>query len=113
MQAGIESLFITEMLVENQILGSQYRFAAYIVGIHPLPSARHCTAVEDYHQTVIVSITQNTFIQTHGFLFVSTEEIDFDTFHTLLLKPFHFTLADNRIIHHIDRPLLDIIPVAA
>ena len=113
MQAGIESLFITEMLVENQILGSQYRFAAYIVGIHPLPSARHCTAVEDYHQAVIVSITQNTFIQTHGFLFISTEEIDFDTFHTLFLKPFHFTLADNRIIHHIDRPLLDIIPVAA
>ena len=113
MQTGIESLFVTVVLVENQILGSQYRFAAYIVGIHPLPSARHCTTVEDYHQTMIVSITQNTFVQTHGFLFVSTEKVDFDTFHTLLLEPFHFTLADNRIIHHVDRPLLDIIPVAA
>ena len=113
MQTGIESLFVTVVLVENQILGSQYRFAAYIVGIHPLPSARHCTAVEDYHQTMIVSITQNTFVQTHGFLFVSTEKVDFDTFHTLLLKPFHFTLADNRIIHLIDGTLLDIIPVTA
>ncbi|CDA82434.1 unknown [Bacteroides sp. CAG:754] len=112
MQAGIEGLFVTEVLVENHILGSQHRFASYVVRIHTLPTARDGTAVEDNHQSVVVCITEDLFIQTHRFLFVATEEIDFDSFHPKALQPFHFTLADDGVIHMVDRPLFYIIPIA-
>jgi len=112
MQTGIESLFITEVLAENHIFGGQYSLAAYIVRVHTFPSARDGATVEDYHQTVVVSITQNIFIQAHRFLLVATKEINFDSFHSKTLQPFHFTFADNSIVHVIHRPLLNIIPIA-
>jgi len=110
-QTSIESLFITEVLIENHILRSQHRFTAHIIGIHPFPSARQGTAVEDNHQSMIIGIAQDSFIQTHGLLLVTTEKIDLDTFNSLTLQPFHFTLACNGVIHQIRRSLLDIIPV--
>ena len=112
MQTGIESLFITEVLAENHIFGGQYSLAAYIIRVHTFPSARDGATVEDYHQTVVVSITQNIFIQAHRFLLVATKEINFDSFHSKALQPFHFTFADNSIVHVIHRSLLNIIPIA-
>ena len=112
MQASIESFLITKVLVENHILGCEHSLATYIVGVHTFPSARDGTAVEDYHQTMIVSITQDIFIQTHRLLFVSTKEINFDSFHSKTLQPFHFTFADNGIVHVIHWSLLNIIPIA-
>ena len=111
MQTSIKSLFIAEMLVEYHILGCQYGFTTYIIRIHAFPSARNRTTVEDHHQAVIVGITQYIFIQAHRLLLVATKEIDFDTFYSETLQPFHLAFADNGVVHVINRPLLNIIPI--
>ena len=98
-QRGIEGLVITEMLAKYQILGSQHRLAAYVIGIHPFPAARQGTAVEDNHQTVVVGIAQNLLVQTQGLLLVTAEEVYFDTLHTQTLQPAHLLLAGNGVIH--------------
>lgn len=76
---ALKRLVITEMLAKYQILGSQHRLAAYVIGIHPFPAARQGTAVEDNHQTVVVGIAQNLLVQTQGLLLVTAEEVYFDT----------------------------------
>ena len=111
MQTSIESLFIAEVLVEYHILGCQYGFTTYIIRIHTFPSARDCTTVEDHHQAVIVGITQDIFIQVYRFLLVATKEIDFNAFYSETLQPFHLAFADNGVVHVINRPLLNIIPI--
>ena len=110
-QRGIEGLVITEMLAKYQILGSQHRLAAYVIGIHPFPAARQGTAVEDNHQTVVVGIAQNLLVQTQGLLLVTAEEVYFDTLHTQTLQPAHLLLAGNGVIHPVDGTLLYIVPV--
>ena len=69
--------------------------------------------MEDNHQTVIVGIAQDGFIQAHGFLFVASEEVHLDTLYTQLVHPAHHFLALNRVVHFMNRSLLDIIPIAA
>ena len=110
-QRGIEGLIITEMLAKYQILGSQHRLAAYVIGIHPFPAARQGTAVEDNHQTVVVGIAQNLLVQTQGLLLVTAEEVYLDTLHTQALQPAHLLLAGNGVIHPVDGTLLYIVPV--
>ena len=69
--------------------------------------------MEDGKQAIIVSITENSLVKPHCLLFVTTEEVDLDTFYADLLHPAHIPFAGNRIAHHIDRTLHYIVPPSA
>ena len=112
MQRSIKRLFVTKVLLEDQILRSQHRFTTHVIGIHAFPSAGKRTTMEDDHQSMIIGIAENVFIKTHRLLLVTTKEIHFNAFHSQLLHPAHLLFADNGIIHPVDRTLLDIIPIA-
>ena len=111
-QRGIERLVVTEVLAKYQILGSQHRLTAYVIGIHPFPAAGQSAAMEDNHQTVVVGIAQNLFVQTQGLLLVTAEKVDLDAFHSQALHPAHLFFADDGIIHFVDGALLDVVPIA-
>ena len=113
MQTGIKCFFIAKMLLENQVFRCEHGFASYIIRIHTLPSPRKGTAVENDHQSIIIRIAQDGFVQTHGFLLVTSEEVYFDSFYSYIMQPFHFLFTDNGIVHVIGRTLYYIIPVAA
>lgn len=67
--------------------------------------------MEDNHQTVVVGIAQNLFVQTQGLLLVTTEKVYLDTLHAPALQPAHLLLAGNGVIHPVDGTLLYIVPV--
>ena len=112
MQTGIEGLVVTEMLLKDQVFRSQDSLATYIIGIHPLPTTWQGTAVEDNHQTMVISIAQHIFVKTHRFLLIASPEINLDTLHAQLLHPAHLLLANDRIIHLVCRALSYVVPVA-
>ena len=64
-------------------------------------------------RSIIIRIAQDGFVQTHGFLLVTSEEVYFDSFYSYIMQPFPFLFTDNGIVHIIGRTLHYIIPVAA
>ena len=113
MEAGVEGLEVVEMLVEHEVFGGEHRFAADIVGVHPLPAAREGATVEDNHQAVVVGIAEDGFVEAHGLLFVSAKEIHLDTLHADFFQPFHFLFTHDGIVHAVRRALYDVVPIAA
>ena len=113
MQTGIESLFITEVLVENQVLGSQYRLTSHIIGIHSFPPPGQGATVKNNHQSTIIRIAQNSFVQPHSLLLIPSEKVYFNSLHSQTFEPPHFPLTDNRIVHTIHRTLNNIVPISA
>src|SRR5574344_174029 len=95
-----------------EILARQHSLAGYIVGIHTLPSSRYGTSVEDYFQSVIVGIAENTFVGLHHNLFVTSEEVDLDAFDTGLLHPFHLFAALDGVVHDAAGRLPCVVPIA-
>ena len=65
--------------------------------------------MEDYLQTIIVGIAQDIFIEFHRLLFVTTEEVNFDSHYTYLLHPSHLLLAGDGIVHNLTWSLWSII----
>src|SRR5574344_1328839 len=99
MHGQFETFFVAVVLGEEQIFRSKHSLAAYIVGVHTFPTSRYCATVEYDLKTIVVGITQYILVQFHCFLFVTTEEIHFDTLDTDTFEPSHFLLAYNRSVH--------------
>ena len=107
------SLNIAEVLVEIQVFTCKHSLATHIVRVHAFPTAWQGTSVEDDHQSEVVCIAKDLFIEAHCLLFVATEEIHLDSLHANLLHPLHILLACNRVAHHIDRTLCNVVPPSA
>ena len=112
MEAGMARFHIAETLTEIEVLGGKDSLGTAVVGIHLLPTARQGATVEDDLNTVVVGIGENAFVEAHGLLFVTTEEIDLNTSHTTVAQPFHLLLADNGIVHALAGILRGIVPTA-
>ncbi|MPN39749.1 hypothetical protein SDC9_187278 [bioreactor metagenome] len=112
MQCGIKRFVVTTALTEIKIFAGQNSFAGSIVRVHAFPATRQSTTMENNHDTIIVGINQNIFVKFHGHLFVASEEIHFDTFHSNAFHPCHFFTAGNGIVHYATWALRRIIPVS-
>src|SRR5574344_750668 len=99
MDTGVYGLFVAEILREMEILTRQHSLARNVVGIHTLPSSRYGTSVEYHLQSVVIGIAKNTFVVLHHNLFVTSKEIDLDTFDAGLLHPFHLLAALDGVAH--------------
>ena len=104
---------VVEPLAENHVLGGKHSLAAYVVGIHPFPSARHRAAMEYHAYAVVVGIAEDVLVQAHCLLFVAAEEVHLDALYAYLLHPFHRLLALYRAAHHVDGALHYVVPPSA
>ena len=110
MDAGIEGLSIAGTLSEVQILGSENGLRGYVVRIHPLPTSRQCTAMENALDAIVVGIGEDIFVELHHLLLVATEEVDLDSQNAVLLHPSHLLAACTTLVHLVAWALRGIVP---
>ena len=110
--SAFEALFVTVVLGEEKVFGSQRRLAGHIIGIHALPSARYGASMEDDLQAIAVGIGQDVLVEPHGLLLVAPEEVYLDARHADALEPFHLPLAGIRRREAVARSLRRVVPIA-